>query len=151
MENCIIGSQISNQICDKFSITFKIKSFGLNQSYPTFDIGYATGDSLEDCVKDWNSEFGRHENKKTSWAFSFYGKKTYYIGTPSRVRDKKRTIEYKLGDMIQLVFNFKENQVKAYHNEKAVDGAALNADKLWVGLCFVNQGTIIELVRYRYD
>ena len=45
--SCIIGSQISNKICDKFSITFKIKSFGDGQSCPTFDIGYVTADSLE--------------------------------------------------------------------------------------------------------
>ena len=149
--SCILKNKISKQICNKFSIAFKINSFGMKQTYPTFDIGYTIGNSLEESVKNWNQEFGTGENEKTSWAFSFYRGYTYYIGKPGRSRPNSEMMEYKLGDMIELVFDLNCKRVYVYHNEQERDGAYLKADTFWVGLCFVNQGATIELINYRYD
>ena len=74
-------------------------------------------------MKDWNREFGSHANESVSWAFSF-------IGKPARESPPYRMVNYKVGDMIELTFDFKTKYIisvsdkncnshqKSYHSVK---------------------------------
>lgn len=148
---CMLATKISNQFCDQFSITFKSKSFAIEEIFLAFDIGYVVardGLDLEESVKDWNHELGSQSNKDTSFAFSIYNDELYYM--TDSIAHYLRDIHYSLGDSISLLFDFQRKVVWFYHNYKVMDCRSINGDAFWIGLCLMKKDTIIEMVDYKF-
>ena len=144
---CMFENEISDKVCDRFSITFKIKA--IKSNFVGFDIGYATGDSLTESVKNWNEEIGCNANKGTSWGWCLCGRELYYI-SEFGVKSMKDQIPFALNDLCKLLFDFRKKKVRIYHNDQEVNCQYLKADKLWIGLCLIKKGTTIEMMEYKY-
>ena len=147
---CMIDNEISNEICDKFSITFKVISFRDHHDTPDFDIGYTLKDTLEESITNWQSPLGEMGNKTTSASWNLYGSILYYNGLSALVTTK-RNVKYLLGDTFRVLVDFKENKVKLYHNDEEWDCKELNVTKLWIGVSLYYVGTQIKIIQYKYD
>ena len=141
-------NKISNEICNSFSITFKVISFGDNRKFLDFCIGHTTGETLEDSIMDWNKCLGEGINAATSSSWAFWRNALLcngiYIKLPG-------FMDYSRGDFFKISFDFREKQVKIYHNNKECDCKDLTVTKLWVGLSLRFVGTHIEMIEYKYD
>ena len=147
---CMFENVISKQVCDKFSITFKIKSFGTVKSYPDFYIGYSTGDTLPASIKNWNQQLGECENTKTSKSWGIYNTRLCISRDGRAWYTIKQGMKYALDDLLKVVFDFKEQKVTIYQNDKEEDSQELMETRLWIGLSFYNRGETVEMVEYRY-
>ena len=147
---CMLEKTISNAFCNKFSITFKVKTDG---GPCDVYIGYATGDTLETSILNWNQLLGDGENSSTSYAWDIWNDELYFTGggqEPECVsNDIEGVISYSEGDLFKLVFDFRRKEVTIYHNSKEMDYNDLKATKLWVGVSIYND--TIEMVKYEYD
>lgn len=147
---CLYETEISNKICDKFDITFKVISFGIDRRDLDFCIGYATGDTLETSIENWEECIGEDNNKQTSAAWAFWESSLVYNGF-CEYETSDSDMNYSPNDLLRLLFDFKTNKVKIYQNGEEKDCKDLGATKFWIGLSLRYQGTEIEMVEYKYD
>ena len=103
---CLLENEISKQFCRKFSIRFKIVSFGEDGEEPDFFVGYATGNSIENSVLDWQSAFGEGGNSDTSWGWVMYTDRCSHYGDGHKLERVADSIQYSKGDIVTLVFDF---------------------------------------------
>ena len=143
-----------NEICDKyckqFSISFKIKSYGLGNTHPDFYIGYATGENLEASIIDWQEQLGEGSNVKTSKSWGCYNGYLHHSDELKAFR-KVKPLTYSIGDELKMVFNFESKKVKFYHNDTEQDCQDLIATKIWIGLSFAVKGETVEMIHYKYE
>ena len=59
-------------------------------------------------------------------------------------------IEYSLGDLITLMFDFMEGIAKIYHNGEELNSQTLFVKKVWVGISLQHPGSGLEMIDYRY-
>ena len=147
---CLFENVISNDICDKFSITFKVISFRMNKDTPDFDIGYTLENTIEESMKEWYSPLGEGNNKQTSASWNICGS-TLYSYTRRGLSTVKMNVKYSVGDTFRLLFDFKEKKVKIYYNDEENDCENLNVTKLWVGMSLYYKGSQIKMIEYKYD
>ena len=85
----------------------------------------------------------------------FYEMFTWYKrNNGNNMQDIYEEIEYTRNDIFKLLFDFIENKVRVYLNDKEMNHQDLKADKLWIGLGLITlmqKATIIEMVDYKYD
>ena len=144
---CFFENEISNKICNKFDITFKVISFGKEKEEPDFCIGYTTTNTIEESMIDWQLCLGETENKHTSAAWAFYSTHLFYNGNCI----VWESMEYSPGDLLRVSFDFEKNTVKVYQNAEEKDCQGLEATKLWIGLSMTYEGNQITMVEYKYD
>ena len=147
---CMFENQISNEICDKFDITFKIISFGGDGSHLDFCIGYATGNTLEESIQDWGTCLGEEDNSDTSASWAFWASSLLYNGFGD-YGNINNSINYSTDDLLRILFDFKAKTVKVYHNGKEKNSKDLKATKFWIGLSMRYEGNQITMVEYKYD
>ena len=146
---CMFENEISNEFCDTFSITFKMKSGAIRTKMNApFLIGYSTGNSLEKSIIDWNKPLGGIMNKDTR-SFCVGSFLAYFENGRSDLMPE--FIRYSVGDLIKLLFDFKDKKVNVYQNDKSLGHQDLDVEKLWVGLCLTKPDTIIQMIAYQYD
>ena len=146
---CMFQTEIASRVCNKFDITFKIKAFGDDRDYPRFAIGYTYGDSLEESVIDWNYDFALRDNKDNSSEFVFHTDTLWFVGNNDA--NQIASLTYSLGDMVKLSIDFQNNKVVVHHNGTEMDYQNFEHERVWVGLCLMNLGEIIEMVEYKFD
>ena len=103
---CLLENEISNKLCDKFSIAFKLRSYGDDDDYFDFYIGYATADSIDESIKDWNRSFGEYDNDQTSWGWIIFDDELLHSGDGHSILEIDKGLDYSLGDLVRISFNF---------------------------------------------
>ena len=141
---------ISNKFCNKFSITFKIVSFGDYQTYSDFYIGYTKGESLESSIMDGYDQLGEGMNSSSSSSWGIGNRELCHSGDGDCYEQLKE-ITFSLNDLLRLEINFKEKKAKIYHNGKEEDCRKLRVNKLWIGLSIWFKGETVEMIEYIYD
>ena len=147
---CIFDHVISNETCDKFSITFEVISFGDNRNKPNFLIGYALKDEIEESMKDWTTPLGEGGNSATSASWNSFMDSLYH-NSLGHFSKERRNVQYSVGDKFTIIFDFEQRKAKLYLNDKEMDCTALNVIKLWIGVSVLYAGTHIKMVGYKYD
>ena len=150
---CLFENVISNEICNKFSITFKLISFGDSRKKLDFCIGFTTANTLEESVINWNQCLGEEDNKTTSASWAFWQSSLIYNGKgySGKHVQKSGSMNYSIGDLFKVSFDFQAQDVKLHHNDKEVDSKPLITTKLWIGLSLKFKGNQIKMVEYKYD
>ena len=153
---CMFENMISSDICDAFSISFKIQSFGKGlyddkmRTTPDFYIGYTKGDTLEESIKDWEQQLGENENAETSSSWCFNEGNVSHSGEGDKFK-KVKDISYEVGDILKIEFDFMKQEVKVYHNDEEADCRKLLTDKVWVGVSLGYPGETVEMIGYKYQ
>ena len=148
---CVFENVISGEICDKFSVTCKVVAFGDDRDGPYFCIGYATGDTLEESMKDWNDAIGGDDaTTSASWGFADNELHVAALDDTFSLMDSVH-INWTCGDLVKISFDFIKNKTIVYHNDKELDSQVLHSNKLWIGLSLYYKGSQMEMVQYKYD
>ena len=158
---CLFGNELSDTVCDKFSISFKIKAFGSDPDFEgleccDFYIGYLfgnTNDTIPSSITNWYDQLGQYSIKNTSYSWGFYKNELKYSHgeTVWHQVENDCESEWKIGDIIRLLFDFKKKKVRVYHNDKQRDCVEMKGTNLWIGLSFHDNGSQIEMIDYKYD
>ena len=147
---CIFDNEISDKICNRFSITFQVISFGDERVEPDFDIGYTLENTIEESMKNWTSPIGEGQNKHTSTCWNC-GNSRLYHSCSNGWSTVQKNLKYSLGDIFTMLFDFKEEKVKIYYNDQEKDCKDLNVTKLWVAISLFYTGNHVKVIDYKYD
>ena len=154
---CMFENAISNKYCDRFSITFKIKSFGKYtpsmdpRDLPDFYIGYTTEKTLGSSIIDWQCQLGEYKNSQTSCAWDVYDDELFFSGKGECFAPAGYYSKYHVNDLFKLVIDFGANSVSLYHNDIEADSRKIDVKKLWVGFSLGYCQNRIEMVGYKYE
>ena len=155
---CLFENVISHAICDRFSITFKIKSFGkwepgdmVDKETPDFYIGYTTGQTIDDSILNWHHQLGEDKNALTSCAWNVYGNALYFFGEGRSFAKVARSLDYAIGDLLKLVIDFEGKTITIYYNDIEANSRKLDVKQLWIGFSIAFFHNTIEMVHYKYD
>ena len=150
---CMFENKISSSFCNKFNISFAIRSYGSSRSTPDFYIGYTTGETLESSIKNWQHQLGEKQNINTSCSWGFCGDALYYSGKGKEFCYVTRagTIKYALHDILRLEIDFQAKKARMYYNDKEKDCRNMKVNTVWIGLSFANEGETVEMIQYKYD
>ena len=146
-KTCFFENEISNEVCDKFDIAFKLISFGKEKEIPDFCIGFTTTNTIEESMIDWEQCLGETGNGDTSAAWAFYATHLFYNG--DYVIDE--SMKYSEGDLFRISFDFEKGTVKVYQNDEEKDCQELKVTKFWIGLSLLYVENQIKMVEYKYD
>ena len=150
MRTCLFENEISDSICDRFSITFKIKVIGRSSS--NFYIGYAFGgDIIEHSVRNWDVQLGQIDNKHISESWCLWNDEVRYSFGDDQFVARGNRYKFKENDLIRLAFDFQKKSVTIYYDGKAQHGTDLQATKFWVGVSLHFGGDQVEMVEYKYQ
>lgn len=147
---CLFENDVSNQFCDKLTIQFEFKSFSKHS--PAFVIGYATGDSIEQSISEWECPLGGGDMKHTSFGWLMSGYNTLaHAGNGHQLEMISMSMKYSEGDIFTIIFDFIEKEIVLHRNKIELNCQDFNADKIWIGVSMYGEGTEIELIDYEYD
>ena len=154
---CVFDSVISSDICNKFNMTFKIKSFGKAfgaaatlRTTPDFYIGYTEKETLEESIKNWDYQLGESDNASTTSSWCFSEQAIYHSGDGDHFR-RVKDASFAVGDSLKIAFDFIGKNVKIYHNDIEGDRRELTTDKVWIGLSLVYPQETVEMIEYKYE
>ena len=154
---CMFENVISNKFCKKFSITFKIKSFGKPSEtdpqfniYPDFYIGYTKQPTLEESILNWNDQLGEYRNAATTCSWGIYSAQLCHSGDGDAF-DRVKTMKYSVGDLLKMVLDFDQQKAKIYHNNIEQDSRDFKVTTLWVGVSLNYLYETVEMVEYKYE
>ena len=147
-KTCMFANVISKELCNKFSITFKIEHPDKSREVDVH-IGHTKESSLEESIKDWNQPLGYFNNMMTTCKWNIYSDGVYFSGEDTYFK-KVREIKYTNGDLFKVIFNFEGMQVAIHHKEDEVDLRELCVTKLWIGCSIFCPGDKVEMIEYKF-
>lgn len=146
-KTCMFENAISQEICNKFNITFKLKEAESIDFY----IGYTKGETIESSIRSWSDQIGEGYNEETSCAWDVYDDELCFSGEGECFVNVVEDITYSVGDLFKLVIDFEANAVRIYHNDNELDSREIHVKKLWIGFSFGYAKTTIEVLHYEYE
>eukprot|EP01084_Bolivina_argentea_P256420 431715_1 len=143
---CIFGEEITDKICERYSIFVKILS-----KDPSLRIGYV---SSMQYITDW-SVYNIHTMYSLNKGYALFGiggsnKKFYFEGPDYKscyLNGYESHSKFKKNDIIGLIFDFNDNNIRIYHNKNEAGQVSLNNDKTILPIIGIWAKTTIQVIR----
>ena len=152
---CIFDYKITGDLCDSFTMNFKWMKSNKDHRHKFIMIGYII-DAIDKSIGDWHGLLAKGKNKDKSCAILsgpdydafFLYKNDGYVTMDNKMKMEHNPNEE---DEFKVKFDFKNDNLLVYHNEKLITSAKLNGVKGFMpALCLTYVGQKIQVTKWEF-
>eukprot|EP01084_Bolivina_argentea_P312574 541153_1 len=152
---CFLNHSITDEMCNVYKLYFKWNKTGTERQHnPQFSMGFITS-TIEESVNDLTHILGTGNNKNIFCTGIVKDKNSFWIFDINHENQKlnyESRKPFKKGDIFMMEFDFKNDAMTIYcNNKKTVSISLNNQKKITPAVQFPIAGLQIELIKQKYE